>query len=144
MTGWRRFAVYYAPRPETALGRFGVAWLGWDPERGAEVAPPALRGLPRPWEEIVAAPRRYGFHATLKAPFRLAAGADPAGLDAAAAALAADRVAFAVPVGLAALGPFLALTPRRPEPALAEIERACVQGLDGFRAPLTAARSRRR
>ena len=33
--------------------------------------PAALAGLPRPREALVAAPRGYGFHATLKPPFRL-------------------------------------------------------------------------
>ena len=72
---FRRYAIYFAPRPRRALARFGAAWLGWDAEAGADRDGPELAGLPRPRAEIVATPRRYGFHATLKAPFRLARGA---------------------------------------------------------------------
>ena len=81
MDDWRRQAIYFAPPAGSPLARFGAAWLGWDPEAGAEVEGLPVAGLPLPREALVAAPRRYGFHATLKPPFRLAAGRDAAGLD---------------------------------------------------------------
>ena len=81
MDDWRRQAIYFAPPAGSPLARFGAAWLGWDPEAGAEVEDLPVAGLPLPREALVAAPRRYGFHATLKPPFRLAAGRDAAGLD---------------------------------------------------------------
>lgn len=144
MSSWRRFAVYYAPRPETELARFGAAWLGRDAERGAEVAGLEAVGLPRPRAEITARPRRYGFHATLKAPFRLAEGREAGELDAAVRELAAGLRAFDLPLALSAEGAFLALTPRRPCAAVAAVAAACVTGLEGFRAPLTLEETRRR
>ena len=57
------------PAAGTALAAFGARWLGRDA--------PDLAGVSaEDWRRAVAAPRRYGFHATLKAPFRLAAGTD--------------------------------------------------------------------
>ena len=88
-----------------------MAWLGWDAERAADCAGLELAGLPRPRAELVAAPRRYGFHATLKAPFRLAEAATSEGLDKAVEELAAEHAPFKFRVGLRAIDAFLALTP---------------------------------
>ncbi|MBP7001368.1 DUF1045 domain-containing protein [Amaricoccus sp.] len=144
MEGWRRFAVYYAPRAESAIARFGAAWLGWDAERGEATAGLAVPGLPAPREALVAAPARYGFHATLKAPFRLGERATAAGLDAALAALAGGIAAFAVPVRLGGLGGAAAIVPLRRSPALDRAASLCVRRLDGFRAALTAEEIARR
>ena len=144
MGDWRRHAIYFAPPAGSPLAEFGADWLGWDPATGAERDGFDLPGLPRPRAELVATPARYGFHATLKAPFRLAAGRDPATLDAAVAAVAAGFACFEVGLRLAALGRFLALVPAAPVPRLAELESACVTGLDGFRAPLAAEEVARR
>jgi putative phosphonate metabolism protein len=135
MEGRRRQAIYFAPPAGSLLARFGAAWLGWDPEAGAEVAGLAVAGLPLGREALVAAPRRYGFHATLKPPFRLAAGRDAAGLDAEAAALAAEHAPFELRLGLGWLGGFLALVPAEEPSGLAALAAACVAALDGFRAP---------
>lgn len=142
--GWRRFAVYYAPRAESAIGRFGAAWLGRDLATGAALSPPPVADLPRPRAELTAAAERYGFHATLKAPFRLAEGATLPGLRGAVAALAAGAAPVRVPVRLGALGAFVAITPRRRMRELDRIASLCVRRLDGFRAALTAEETARR
>ena len=136
MDDWRRQAIYFAPPAGSALARFGAAWFGWDPEAGAEVEDLPVAGLPLPREALVAAPRRYGFHATLKPPFRLAAGRDAAGLDDAVAAVAAELAPFALRLGLGWLGGFLALVPVAERPEIAALAAACVTRLDGFRAAL--------
>lgn len=70
-----RYAVYAAPTPGSALANAAAAWLGRD----------ALTGLPRPQplphamamdtvSTITREADRYGFHGTLKPPFRLADG----------------------------------------------------------------------
>ena len=129
MDGFARYAVYFAPAEASPLGRFGAAWLGRD-AGGLD-----LPGLPRPRAELTAAPRRYGFHATLKAPFRLADGCDRDGLARALDALAARHAAFELPMlALAALGGFLALVPTRASPELDRVAAACVTELDRFRA----------
>lgn len=141
---FRRHAVYFAPRPASALGRLGAAWLGWDAERGVDCAGLELPGLPRPRADLVATPRRYGFHGTLKAPFRLKEGATAAALDRAVAELAAEFEPFEVRAELRGLDAFLALTPDDEVQDIHAIAAACVTELDGFRAPLDPAEIARR
>lgn len=132
--GYRRYAIYAAP--EGMLGGFGAAWLGWDAEAGAEVTHPEIDGLPRPVAELTETPRKYGFHGTLKPPFRLAEGRSGSDLDAVLAAFAAERPPVGpIPLALTRIGPFLALTPRDPAPALDALAAATVRNLDRFRAP---------
>ena len=64
-----RYAIYYLP-PAGALADFGARWLGWDVRRGAAAVQLDLPGL----RDATEAPRKYGFHGTLKPPFRLAEG----------------------------------------------------------------------
>ena len=140
-----RYAIYFAPARGSALARFGAAWFGWDAEEGKSVEPPSQPFLPRPIEELTAAPRRYGFHGTLKAPFRLAPGRTAAELDEDLAALAASEPAFALPpLRLAALGSFLALVPVAPTPRLDVLAARCVVELDPFRARLAPKERERR
>ncbi len=144
MSDWRRQAIYFAPPAGSALARFGADWLGWDAERGERREGVEISGLPLPRAELVEVPRRYGFHATLKAPFRLADGCNLTDLDAALEAVAAGCTRFALRLAVAAPGPFLALMPEEAPPELAELERACVTGLDAFRAPAEAGETMRR
>jgi putative phosphonate metabolism protein len=139
----RRYALYWLPAPGSRLEAFGRAVLGYDTVSGEPVAPPDdLPGL----AAVTAGARLYGFHATLKAPLRLADGTDEAALVAAARDLAAAHPPVAVgPLGVAALGPFLALVPEAPPAALGLLAAECVAALDPFRAALTEAeRARRR
>ncbi len=126
-----RYAIYYLP-PEGALADFGAAWLGWDVAVGEAVAQPDVPGL----EEVTAAPRRYGFHGTLKPPFRLAEGMDSDGLQDAVADLAANcEPAQSAGLTLSRLGRFLALTPVGETAGIARVAATCVAELDRFRAP---------
>lgn len=144
MAEWRRHAIYVAPPRGHPLASFAAAWLGWDPEEGTVPPPPEVPGLPRPRAELAETPRRYGFHATLKAPFRLAEGVDAAALDAAAAAVAARCAPFALDLRLAVLDGFLALVPPSAPPSLAALEAACVTELAPCAAPSDAAALARR
>ena len=94
--------------------------------RRASGAEDRLPGCRSPRAALVAAPRRYGFHATLKPPFRLAEGADAAGLDAAAARGGGGFAPFALRLRLGWLGGFLALVPEAAPPELAALAAACV------------------
>lgn len=120
---WKRIAVYWAPCG--TLGKLGAEWLGWDLRGGREVDDP-----------VVEAPgaRLYGFHATLKPPFRLAAGCTLADLRAAAKSLFATlRPVDLGHLEVDTLGDFCALRPMRTE-GIAQVAAAAVTGLDGFRA----------
>lgn len=132
-----RWALYFAPESGSDLARVGAAILGRDAESGQDLAQPALPGiLPERFAQITASPRRYGLHATLKAPFRLAPGRDAAGLSEALQRFAARTPAVDLPgLRLERLGFFLALVPAVAFPAIRVLAAACVAEFDGFRAP---------
>jgi putative phosphonate metabolism protein len=144
--GEARYAIYYVPPRDSDLWAFGCAWLGRDPETGENLPQDDTPELPlRELAEVTAAPRRYGFHATLRAPFALAAGTDEAGLLEAVAGFAAARAAFdAPPVDLYVLGGFLALTLSEGCPAMDALAAAAVEAFEPFRAPLTEGEIARR
>lgn len=134
MEDFKRYAVYAAPQPG-ALADFAARWLGWDPVAGKAVPHPEVPGLPRPVAELTATPRKYGFHGTLKPPFRLADGSDRAALEADIARLAATLPAVTLDgLGLHRLGGFLALTPEGDTRGLERLAAEVVMGLDAHRA----------
>jgi putative phosphonate metabolism protein len=127
-----RFALYIIP--EGPLGTFGEAWLGWDAGQGRALPPPA--DAPPGWERMTAEPRRYGFHATIKPPFRLAPGMTADGLHAAVAGLCAGLAPVVCDgLSLAALDGFLALLPDGDTGALDRLAARVVTELDPFRRP---------
>lgn len=139
-----RYAIYFTP-PQGQLSDFGAAWLGWDTARGSAVAHPEISGLPAPIAEITQAPRRYGFHATIKPPFLLAEGTTETELATAFADFCAETAAIALDgLDIAPLGRFLALVPSGDQDALRHLAAAAVTALDRFRAPLTPAELARR
>lgn len=114
-----RYALYFVPEDGTALARLGADWL---------TALPA---------DLTDAARVYGFHATLKAPFRLVPGKTEEQLRDECAALARQSAAIIeVPPVLARLHGFYALRPGRAAPCLQDLAATCVRRLDPFRAPL--------
>lgn len=144
MDGYRRYAIYVAPEPGP-LASFGAEWLGWDAAAGKTVTQPDVPGLPRPLAALTEAPRKYGFHGTIKPPFRLAPGAGAARLHEAAGALCRGLATVVLPgLVLRRIGGFLALVPAGDTGDLAALAAAVVRGLDGFRAPPTAEEIARR
>lgn len=141
-----RYAVYYAPAADSALWRFGSTVLGYDALTGEDLpfaVPPGCD--PALWPGFTEEPRRYGFHATLKAPFELADGRSEEQLRAFARNHAAglDAVTLAG-LSVTALGSFVALTPSEPSEALQRFAFAAVQAFELFRAPLSEADKVRR
>lgn len=131
-----RYALYYLPPAESDWVRFATAWLGWDAETGTEVAHPCLDGLPIPVGAITETPRKYGLHATLKPPFRLAKGHGIRALTDAVAALARESAPVQLDsLALTQMGRFLALCPTSPQEALNRLAARCVSELDPYRAP---------
>lgn len=139
----KRFAVYFAPRPGEFAARANT-WLGWDPTTGRSLTQPVVPGIPDP-EAITRIPLHYGFHGTIRAPFRLDEGVTPEEAAATVADLA-DRLAPVICDGLAleSLHGFLALTPRGCEAALLELAARVVEATNPLRAPLTGAEIARR
>ena len=141
-----RYALYFAPPGDSLLWTTGVRWLGHDPESREIVAPPTVHGLsPGRQHQVTESPRRYGWHATLKAPFTLAEGFSPADLVAEVERFCARRETFPLPpLRVGAIEGFLALVPAQPANVLEELAAQCVEFFDALRAPLSAAdRSRR-
>ena len=134
-----RYAAYYAPLPDDTLWQAGCAWLGRDPAGGALARGP---GLP---DAVTAAPRQYGFHATLKPPMRLRPGCTRDDVVAALREVAAGVPAFALPpLAVRDWHGFLCLRETAPCPELQALADACVAGLDHLRAPPDAAELARR
>ena len=145
MPEFKRFAVYFAPPVDSDLAKAGAAILGRDAQTGQAVAHPALGDLPRDLAEITAAPRKYGLHGTLKAPFRLVERADFADLRRGILTLCGDMKPFMMPrFRLTRDWSFLALVPAEESAELAALATACVKRLDGLRAPLNEAEIARR
>ena len=141
-----RYAIYFTPGQNDPLTRIAASWLGRDPFTSAQPPAPAVTQLtPAEIAYHTASARRYGFHATLKAPFLLADSTTEAELDSAVArfADAAD------PILLSRLTPtridgFLALVSGSPAPDLDRFAGEVVTVFDRFRAPLSEAEIKRR
>ena len=142
---YARYGIYYAPPKDSALAAFGAAWFGWDADVATKVDRLDVAGLPTPAETLTARAARYGFHATLKAPFRLREGVSPTALVAAVADFAEDTPPVSTtPLALLDDLGFPALRPSGPAEALDALAADIVQSLDGLRAPLTEAELNRR
>ena len=135
-----RVALYYAPSIHDPLWKAGCAWLGRDPETAATLPQPDLPDI----RAVTADARMYGFHCTLKPPFRLATHYGAFVND--AVALARSLTPFTMPrLHVADLSGFLAVREAEPCPALHALADACVAGVDRHRAlPDEAELTRRR
>lgn len=114
-----RYAIYFAPARDSLLWQRGEAWL----------SQPDLQAL-------TVSARRYGFHATVRAPMTLAL--DFAELDAAISAFADENQ----PVMLNGIAPrlldgFLALTCEPQPKPLTDLASAVVEAFEPLRAPLS-------
>jgi putative phosphonate metabolism protein len=139
MAGFPRYAIYYVSAPGSDLDRFGGRSLGYDAFSGEQLPFPddILRMVPE-WCELTQDPRKYGFHATLKAPLSLAAGRTEHELFAACESFAARPrpIPLINPV-VSSISGFVAVVPAHPSPELERLAADCVREFDGFRAPLT-------
>jgi hypothetical protein len=141
-----RYAIYFVPAPDSTLYRFGAAVLGYDCYTGSDVgAPGPLPMEDAAWRDLTREPRRYGFHATLKAPFHLAKDADETALIDAFPAFcrSIDFVPVFEPI-VASFAGFVAVVPAAADSAIDRLAAACVTSFDRFRAPMSVHdRSRR-
>jgi putative phosphonate metabolism protein len=140
MTGFPRYAIYFAADADSALSRFGAALLGYDAHTGNELPFPdeALRTA-SDWRDVTSDPRKYGYHATLKAPMALAPGRTETELTAACATFAgqARPIPLIRPV-VDSISGFIAVIPAEPVVELQQLAADCVRDFDEFRAALSA------
>lgn len=134
----QRFAIYYAPSTSDPLWDRSTAWLGRDPASG-EFFEGTVAGIERArLLNLTQSASRYGFHATLKPPMALAAGATVEDLEDALAEFA--RTQQPVELGrlrLADLDGFLALVPEAENAALQDFAAHVVESFEPLRAPLS-------
>jgi putative phosphonate metabolism protein len=140
----KRYAVYFAPR-DGAFATRAAQWLGRDATSGLALPQPDLPGLPMPLADLTHAPRRYGFHGTIRAPFRLAEAHTPETIAAQVAALALRMPPVSCDgLRLEKLEGFIALTPTGCEAALLDLAATVVEATNSLRAPLTITEIARR
>ncbi|RDS78907.1 DUF1045 domain-containing protein [Dyella monticola] len=130
-----RYAVYFCPAQGSALDVLGRAWLSAGHLPG--VAADRLRALTVPV-------RRYGWHATLCAPFVLAEAASYDDLRRDVADIAQHARVIELPLQLDRLAHFLALRPSVDEASIRALSERCVRRLNALRAANTEAAWQRR
>lgn len=135
---FHRVAIYAAPDPQSVWWRVGSEWLGRCASQAVAVTQPIIRGIdPAELLRLTSEPRRYGWHATLKAPFRLEPGVGFPALREALTAIAQDHHAFDIGhFNVTHLGKFIALQPVDPPAALNALANDCVRRLQPLAAPL--------
>lgn len=141
-----RYALYFTPPADDPLTRSAAAWLGRDAFSGDTIAIESADAFPtETMVSLTEDPRRYGFHATIKAPFELAEGQSEDALVERYRAFCASRAAFDIPsIVVGQLGPFFALIPAETHPPLQDFAAAVVEAFEPFRAPLSEADIARR
>ena len=141
-----RYAIYATPPADHPLAITAARWLGRDAFTGEDHPLPPIQGFSGgAIEAYLADPARYGFHATLKAPFTLAEGQSEADLIATLDAFAAQSAPVLVPeLVIRRLGRFFALVPNERVPELDDLAGRIVAEFEPFRAPLSEADIARR
>ena len=131
-----RYAVYFAPEADSPWWAAGSQWLGRCARSGQDLARPSLPGLTdADLERLTRAPRHYGWHATLKAPFHLANGVSESVLRLVLSRIAQGHQAFDIPeLTPQRLDDFLALRPAD-QSAIAAVAESCVRELLALSAP---------
>lgn len=139
LTNAHRFAVYFAPPPGSVWWEAGSHWLGRCAAANSQLDQPCFDGLPPAQQrELTAEPARYGWHATLKAPFVLSECAVLDDLLGALQALASSFTVFDMPaLKVRQMGDFLALCPEGDKETINVVASACVTLLDRLAAPLS-------
>jgi putative phosphonate metabolism protein len=139
MANFLRYAIYYAAAPGSELDRFGANLLGYDAWSGEDLPfPEGVAERMPDWRDLTQDPRKYGFHATLKAPLALAENKTEAELVAACAAFAdAPRTIPVIKPVVNSISGFIAVIPAQRSAELERLAGDCVSAFDVFRAPLT-------
>ncbi len=141
-----RYAVYFTPARDSALAERGASWLGRNVWSGETYPSRPAGGLSaQRMEELTATPRPYGFHGTLKAPFRLETGVDRAALCSAIDAFArGQKQAFIDRLELRWIGSFLALVGATQSESVSDLAASLIRHVEPMRAPLTEVEMARR
>ncbi|MBD8882143.1 DUF1045 domain-containing protein [Rhodanobacter sp. 7MK24] len=130
-----RYAVYFCPPAGSGLDALGREWLSARHIAGI---------APERWRTLTANVRRYGWHATLCAPFALAEAAGYDELRREVADIARHASVIELAMQLDHLAGFLALRPHDDEQDVHTLADQCVRRLNPLRAPNSEATWQRR
>lgn len=129
-----RFALYYAPQSGTPLFKAAATWLGRD-NFNFDYEQLRPQGLSSDrFYEVTRAPFHYGFHGTLKPPFRLHKSVEEKQIFDELKSFCQGRRSFyidALKVGW--IGKFLCLQPAQPVKQLNSLAGEAVRQFDRFR-----------
>lgn len=141
-----RYAIYFTPPRDHPLTRAASAWLGRDAFSGLSLPHPERTGLALgEVAYFTAVPRRYGFHGTLKAPFRLADHVEEKEFLDMVENVCGDLHPVEIPKAVVSLlGGFFAIVPEARNDALNDLADRVVAIFDKLRAPLTEKEFERR
>jgi putative phosphonate metabolism protein len=141
-----RYALYFTPPKNDPLTGAASIWLGRDAFAGETYPAPEEDGMTAAEQfELTADPRRYGFHATIKAPFALASSVNERDLMAVVEDFTGRTPAFEIPeLVLGQIGRFFALVPGFLHPPLQDFAASVVKSFEPFRAALCEADIARR
>jgi putative phosphonate metabolism protein len=135
-----RYAIYFTPPPSSPLARFGAGILGYDCFERADVPHLEAAGFNgKTFARITADPRKYGFHATLVAPFHVERATE-ADLLAAMGEFAQQNLPVDIgPLAVDSIGAFIALKPETKVPKVDKLAASLVECFDPYRASLSEA-----
>lgn len=141
-----RYALYFTPPEDHDLTRAANAWLGRNAFSGKVLPQGDAGSLSSQYiSDITSAPRRYGFHGTLRAPFYLAADKSEHELVSALDRFTKAHTPFEMPaLKVGRLGSFFALVPDEDTTQLNQFTGEVLKAFELFRAPLTDADYQRR
>jgi hypothetical protein len=141
-----RYAIYFVPAASSQLYRYGSSILGYDSYTGNSVNFPDEFGSGAVnWNELSVTPRRYGFHATLKAPFHLAPSCTEQQLINALQNFAGlgHAVQSFMPIPRE-VEDFIAVVPQKTAAPLDALAASCTTIFDAYRAPMSPQERARR
>ncbi|MCJ8507698.1 DUF1045 domain-containing protein [Rhizobium lemnae] len=133
-----RNAIYFSPPETHALTKTASAWLGRS-AFGALSAEAFTAGLSvEEHRQLTSEPARYGFHATLKAPFLLPQDRTQGALEIFFDEFCSRQAPTLVPrLELTEIGPFFALTCGGSAEGINSLCNEVVEAFEPWRAPLT-------
>lgn len=131
-----RVAIYFTPPHDSPLASTAKDWLSCEEVEGIDAD--LLLAL-------LESPRKYGFHATIKAPFYIKNGFELEDIEKEIYSFAAEQCVFSMPpLQLGSLGNFYCLQPRGHSAQLNQLAAAIVTGCDRFRKTATTEELARR
>lgn len=141
-----RYAVYFCPAPDSNWGLAGAQWLGRCAITGKKYPQPQFSDIDSElFHSLTSDPKRYGWHATLKAPFKLVPEHEVGDLLLKMHQLAKSLKPFDLPqLEVSTTGGFLSLRPREVSAPLHAAASMFVRDLQSFALPLNDAELARR